>query len=92
VQGFELEVLKGGSRFLQSSPPLMMEIDTYLLEKKSSTSEELYEQLRKHYTGFYDLGTTVPKLIAISDFVNFYQNLKDSQIEHKDALFINNAN
>lgn len=39
VQGFELEVIRGGDRVFSKSPALMMELDPYLLEKRGAQSK-----------------------------------------------------
>jgi len=89
VQGYEIEIIKGGTLFFSKGIPMLMEIDSYLLEKKGSNSIEIHSELRKYYTKFIDI-TDNQIEYRMEEFMLFYDNLKRSGIQHKDILLIRN--
>ena len=87
VQGFELEVLKGGVNFFLQGIPIMLEVDPYLLEKKGCDIDTFSGLLCKFYSYFVDLSSMDLRIIEISDFIPFYNNLKESRRDSIDVLF-----
>lgn len=87
VQGFELEVLKGGAGFFSRGIPLIMEVDPYLLEKKGADAAALYSVLGRGYDRFVDLsdGDLHPR--ALTAFPAFYADLKAGRKDYADLLF-----
>lgn len=87
VQGFELEILKGGINFFKQGIPMMLEIDPYLLEKKGSELNVLNEVLTKCFTHFVDIHSENIVIKELSYFITFYDELKKSNKDYSDLLF-----
>ncbi len=87
VQGFELEILKGGNLYFKRGIPMMLEIDPYLLEKKGSKIDVLNKCLSSYYTNYVDLHSKKLEIQNISKFVEFYGNLNSSKKDYSDLLF-----
>lgn len=70
VQGYDLEILKGGIEFFEKGIPMMLKIDSHLLKKKGASGKDIYDMLIKCYSHFLDLtdGRTVSPISACKDF------------------------
>jgi FkbM family methyltransferase len=89
VQGFELEILKGGPSFFKLGMPMMLEIDPYLLEKKGSNLIVLTNILSGCYSNFVDLHSEKLAIQNMSEFNDFYNGLNSGKKDYSDLLFFN---
>lgn len=74
VDGYELDVLRGGENFLKKNkPPIFMELAPYLYEEFGYKNEKLINFLISFDYKFYDLN----KIELIKDISFFSKNIKD---------------
>ena len=74
VDGFELDVIKGGSKYLKMfKPPIFMELAPYLYNEYGYSIDELINNLRSLNYEFYDM----KKLTKIKDIYSYSKNVND---------------
>ena len=79
VDGFEYEVLKGGTNFLkEKKPPIFMELAPYLYQEYGYNKEKILELIISLNYNFYDL----KKLKKIFDIEQKISNIKDGSSEN----------
>ena len=74
VDGFELDVIKGGSKYLKMfKPPIFMELAPYLYNEFGYSIDELINNLRSLNYEFYD----IKKLTKIKDIHYYSKKIND---------------
>ena len=73
VDGYELNVLKSGEKFLKSRPPIFMELAPYLYNEHGYSFEDLINFLKSYDYNFYNI-KNYKKIILNKNFLNKISN------------------